>query len=108
MANEQHTAQLDWSGADDVSVQSANTVLVQGLGDELVFSFGYAAPPIALATMNDDQMQEHLKKHAVEVRQIVRLGLPARVAMTLLQNLQGTLAAQPRITAGVEQRETTP
>ena len=35
MANEQHTAQLDWSGADEVSVQSANTVMVQGLGDEL-------------------------------------------------------------------------
>ena len=59
-----------------------------------------------MATMNDDQMQEYLEKHAVKVRQITRLGLPERVAMMLLQNLQGTLAARQRVAEGGGQGET--
>ena len=93
MANELK-GRLDWVGADDVDVQPMNTVMVQGLGDELVLSFGYGAPPIAMATMDAAQMQEYLDEHGVKVRQIVRLSMPLSVAEALSQSIQGTLQAR--------------
>lgn len=81
-------ARLDWSAARTVSTQPANMVLVQGVGEELILSFGHAVPPIALAGMTTEQMNEHLKDHPVAVQQISRFTLPIGTARTLLKGLR--------------------
>lgn len=77
--------------------------MIQGMGEEVILSFGHAAPPIALAVMDNDQMEEYLKDHPVEVQQIARFALPVHVASTLMQNLQGTLAVRRVIATTAEQ-----
>ena len=82
---------LDWSAVHAVSAQPANVVLVQGVGEELILSFGHAAPPIALATMTGEQTTEYLKDHPVPVQQATRLTLPIGTARTLMKGLQEIL-----------------
>lgn len=88
---------LDWTGAREVPARPVNVVLVQGVGDELILSFGHAPPPIAVAPMTDDQQAEYLKKHAVEVQQIGRFTLPVNVARTLMRSLQELLESRDSI-----------
>ena len=83
---------LDWSGASAVCAQPANAVLVHGIGEELVLSFGHAVPPIETATMTPEQMSEHLEANDVAVRQVVRFTLPLSTARTLLTGLTKALS----------------
>ena len=88
------TVSLDWTGARAVPAQPANVVLVQGVGDELILSFGHAPPPVAIATMNKKQMATYLKDHAIEVQQIARFTLPVIAASALMRGIQEILESR--------------
>ena len=97
------TIQLDWSDADAVPAQAANLVMMQGMGTEVILSFGHAAPPIAMATMAEDQQGEYLKEHPVKVQQVARFTLPVHVARVLMNVLQANLGPRE---ADAEQKVT--
>ena len=90
---------LDWAGAREVSARPVNTVLVQGVGDELVLSFGHAPPPIAVATMTGEQTAEYLKDRDVEVQQIARFTLSVSTARVLMRGLQEMLETRDSASA---------
>ena len=83
--------ELDWSDGDVVPAQPANLVQVQGLGTEVILSFGHVAPPIAMSTMEEDQRDEYLKGHRQKVQQIARFTLSEHVARLLMSILQANL-----------------
>lgn len=86
---------LDWSGSSDVLADPVNAVLVQGIGNEVVLSFGHAVPPTKMAVMTEEEVVEHLKQNSVEVKRISRFTLPVDTAKILLKGLQNALAGNP-------------
>lgn len=93
-------APVDWSAAVGAPVQPANLVLVQGSEDEVFLTFGYAAPPIAMAMMTDGGRVEPVK-----VQGVSRVSLPRRVAKVLADGLQaGIMTAHE---AAAQKQETT-
>ncbi len=92
------TARLDWSGADASPAQPVNSVLVQGVGEELILSFGHAAPPVAMATMTNEKVVDYLKENPVLVHHVARFTLPLGTARTLLEGLQKALGTHDAAT----------
>ena len=86
-----------------VPAQPANLVLMQGMGTEVILSFGHAPPPVAMATMEEDQQAEYLKGRHVKVQQIVRFTMPVHVARLLMNILQANLGPRD---ADTEQKVT--
>ena len=85
---------LDWSG-EDGPVQPANVVLTQGVGlaggQEVVLTFGYAAPPIGAASLAGDDLNKYLASNPVPVQQISRVTLSVPTATTLAKGLAEVL-----------------
>jgi hypothetical protein len=81
---------LDWSDAAGAPVQPANLVLVQGTEDEVFLTFGYAAPPIAMAIQ---KMSDGDHAVPVKVQGGSRVSLPMRVAKELAGRLQAGVTA---------------
>lgn len=85
---------LDWSG-EDGPVQPANVVLTQGVGlaggQEVVLTFGYAAPPIGAASLAGDNLDEYLASNPVPVQQISRFTLSVPTARLLAKGLAEVL-----------------
>ena len=94
------TARLDWSDAHTLGARPVNTVLVQGVGEELILSFGHAIPPIGLASATNEQLVEYLKENPVPVHQIARFTLPIGTARTLMERLQEALGTHDAQTTG--------
>ena len=85
------TVQLDWSAADAVPVLPANLVLVQTVGAEVILSFGHAPPPIAMASIANEQLGEYLREHRVPVQHVARFTLPVPIATVLMKFLKAHL-----------------
>lgn len=79
---------LEWSHANDTPVQAANVVLVQGVGEEVIFSFGHAPPPIETAGMDRDETISHLNDNPIKVVNITRLVVPVATAKVLMMTLK--------------------
>ena len=83
---------LDWSVGSDAPAQPVNVVLAQGLGEDVILTFGHAPPPIETASMTNEQTADFLKDHPVKVLQITRFTLPERVAKILMTIIQANLS----------------
>lgn len=94
--------QLDWTGAREVVAQPANVVLVQGLRDEIVVSFGHAPPPVAMATLDEKETVEFIRNNAIKVQQITRISLSLNAARVLMRGLGGVLAVEEDESAPTE------
>ena len=82
-------AKLKWGSAEPI--RPANVVLVQGIEDEVILSFGCVAPHVAMAVMSEQQAQEFTKEHSLDVEHATRFILPVRVATMLMENLKANL-----------------
>ena len=82
-------AKIKWGASEPI--RPANVVLVQGIEDEVILSFGCVAPHIAMAVMNEEQAEEFAKEHSLAVEHATRFILPARVATILMENLKANL-----------------
>ena len=83
--------EMDWRAADEVPATPANVFLLQGVGEELIFVFGHAPPPVAVSYMDSDQKAKYFADHPVRVSQIVRLSMTLSTAKFVLENLKVNL-----------------
>ena len=84
-------AKIKWGASEPI--RPANVVLVQGIEDEVILSFGCVAPHIAMAVMNEEQAEEFAKEHSLAIEHGTRFILPARVATILMKSLKENLDA---------------
>ena len=82
---------IDWDNADTAPVNPATLCVVQANAPDLVLTFGYFVPPIALALKEHtpEEMQELLGGRAVVPSQITRVSLPAEQALAMARSILG-------------------
>ena len=96
---------FDWSEADRVPVTPANVFLLQGVGDEVIFVFGHAPPPVATAYMDAGEKVKYFEVNQVPVSQIVRVSVTSDVAKFVLATLKLNLNGESPNADAVEQRD---
>ncbi len=81
---------VSWDGADTAPVNPANLCVVQANAPEIVLTFGYFAPPIALALKEHthEDIRELLASRAITPSQITRVSLPAEQALAMARSIQ--------------------
>ena len=92
MANAE--ASLDWGDAANAPVRPANLVVVQRSDDEIVLTFGHAAPPPSADDSNPTKVQ-----------QVARFSITITAARVLARSLQHGLSRQEEPTS---EQDTTP
>ena len=93
------TLTLNWEDSEPVT--PANVVLMQGVGDEVILSFGHATPPAVTAAMTEEEKITYFNDHTVKVAHINRVVVSVIVAKRLLELLQLNLG-------NAEEEESTP
>ena len=79
---------LDWSSANDVPIQPANTFWIQSFGSEIILSIGHALPPAETAGMSGPDVRKYIVENEVKVQRIVRLLISPAHAAALASMLQ--------------------
>lgn len=95
----------DWSGADVAETRLANVVIAQDTPEGVLVSFGYIAPPAALASMNDEETREFLAANPINVSQPSRVLLTPNAAAVLANSLQSHPVVREIITRARETSE---
>ena len=98
MSNEAETPEpvrvrLNWDGADTTPVNPATLCVVQANAPDVVLTFGYFVPPVALGLKEHtpEEMRELADGRTMAPSQITRVSLPAEQALAMAQRIVGSL-----------------
>ena len=87
---------MNWDDADTAPVNPAKLCIVQANPPDVVLTFGYFAPPIALALKEHtaEEMRELLDGREVVPSQITRVSLPAEQALAMAHSILGIIQSE--------------
>lgn len=87
--------ELDWSGANSLSVEHANVFVIQAGAEGHILSLGFAAPPV-IAGVQEEPLT------SMQVRPITRVFLTPQAAASLVSGLVANIQKREDIHGGAK------